>query len=316
MAGEVAGQMGAHLAGEAPESITGGDHAHWGRGVPDVVEEEGDRLESAAVAVFADDELVGDAVEIIFLGTVVGVEGGDDDAIERDFGLLEIVGDLEAGVGDVGAFADDFAGQILGVHDGEEGMAFGLVFGLELGGGFGYGLAAALFVGEGDDDFVGIDAGVEDALDGGCDDVVGFVKSGDDDAVVDFGGFGVVGGLGGDEAEVGFVLADERGFAATALAALLVDGVGVVKLGEPLVPVDVAVFLEVVVGEDEVGAHADNADEDDGGDEEHVVGGPSGDEDGEQDEDDNGAVAEGGGEDFKGAIERAALAERDFWRHL
>ena len=134
-------------------------------------------------------------------------------------------------MGDIAALAYYFTRDAVWMLDDEEVAEFGFVFFEEsLGDDFGL-WAAALFVGEDDDEVVVVVGSGEDGLDGGCEDVEGLVIHGDDDGVVELGGFweGVL--VGGDEAEVFDVAREvEAGVGVELVTEELVAGVGVFEL--------------------------------------------------------------------------------------
>ena len=106
--GEIADHVRADGVDDRPERVAEGEDAGGCGGVPDIISKEGDGLEGAVVAVVADDEFVGEMGEIVGLGAVVGVEGGDDDVFGFPALFSDVFGEMAAGVSEVAAFADDF----------------------------------------------------------------------------------------------------------------------------------------------------------------------------------------------------------------
>ncbi len=140
--------MGTHGGNNIKERVGHSDDAHGGRGVPDIVHEERDGLIAVMLAIGADEEFVSDVVEIFGAHAVIAVKRGDDDIFCAEMFFLDVGGELVAGVGEIGAFADDFVLEIGGVFD-EEKIAEGIFEeGLESFGIFFHSRTTAFFVAE------------------------------------------------------------------------------------------------------------------------------------------------------------------------
>ena len=155
------------VAGEVVERVRSSDYARGGRGVPNVISEQRNRLVAKSLAVGVDDKFIGDRIEELGSHMIVAVQRSHNDVFYGEILSFDVFGNLFAGVGEVGTFADDLVFEVLGMFDEEKITKDALVFFGQKSGVFSHCFPAAFLVGESEDDAVVRESSVFDGGDGG-----------------------------------------------------------------------------------------------------------------------------------------------------